>query len=329
MPFTFDAVEPFRVTNVIPREHGDARDWRARRGAGWQPTRHRDRPRPSPRPLMGDEARVAVELLKNTGGYREAVITAQGPATFAGGAGYVVTAVVEDRTVVQYLRIVPGGAYLRFLARGQTSAMQSRRGRRSRRSPSPSSRTSSRSLKGSSDCRHDGPPTAVYRAKHAYPRLHRQGPRGAHGLDFGRGSASARSSRSWASRSSTAMTVEPSLLPQHGRLVRPAAVSLGCRRANGDRSRVKRARPRAARCSWSRSAPTGARTASTLHDNLHATDTRAYVEKHFEVVADRRRRLEEERRRAARPRDRRQRHSARGVLLADAASSWATRSPAS
>ena len=63
--------------------------------------------------------------MKNTGGLQEATVTAQGPATFAGGAGYVVTAVVEDRTVVQYLRIVPGGAYLRFLARGQTSAMQS------------------------------------------------------------------------------------------------------------------------------------------------------------------------------------------------------------
>ncbi len=74
--------------------------------------------------IMGDEARVAVELLKNTAGFREAVVTAQSPATFAGGAGYVITAVIEDRTVVQYLRIVPGGAYLRLLARGPTAAIQ-------------------------------------------------------------------------------------------------------------------------------------------------------------------------------------------------------------
>jgi hypothetical protein len=73
---------------------------------------------------MGDEPRVAVEVLKSTGEFREATITSQGPATFAGGAGYVVTAVVEDRTVVQYLRIVPGGAYLRLLARGQTGPME-------------------------------------------------------------------------------------------------------------------------------------------------------------------------------------------------------------
>jgi hypothetical protein len=32
--------------------------------------------------------------------------------------------VVEDRTAVQYLRILSGGTYLRFLARGTTSAMK-------------------------------------------------------------------------------------------------------------------------------------------------------------------------------------------------------------
>ena len=74
---------------------------------------------------MGDEARVAVDLLRNTGGYREATITAQGPAMFAGGQGYMVTATIEDRTAVQYLRIVAGGGYLRLLARGRTSAVQS------------------------------------------------------------------------------------------------------------------------------------------------------------------------------------------------------------
>ena len=124
MPFTFEAVEPFRVTNVIPRSTvtlGLA--GRGEAPGGRQPVIIIGRG--ESQAAMGEEARVAVELLKNTGGCREATITAQGPATFAGGAGYVVTAVVEDRTVVQYLRIVPGGAYLRFLARGQTGAMQS------------------------------------------------------------------------------------------------------------------------------------------------------------------------------------------------------------
>ena len=43
---------------------------------------------------------------------------------FAGGNGYRLTAVIEDRVAVQYLRIVSGGGYIRLFARGTTSAMQ-------------------------------------------------------------------------------------------------------------------------------------------------------------------------------------------------------------
>jgi hypothetical protein len=119
MPFTFRAVEPYVVDDIIPRQavtlevEGDDAQPVIVIGYGRSQA------------LMGDEARVAIELLRNTGGYREAQITAQGPAAFAGGNGYVVTAVVENRTVVQYLRIVPGGGYLRLLARGETGAVQS------------------------------------------------------------------------------------------------------------------------------------------------------------------------------------------------------------
>jgi hypothetical protein len=122
LPFTFDAVEPFKVTNVIDRNTVTLGTGNDNAAASTQPVIIIGRGQSQA--LMGDEPRVAVELLKNTGGLREAAITAQSATTFAGGPGYVVTAVVGDRTVVQYLRIVPGGAYLRLLARGQTAAMQ-------------------------------------------------------------------------------------------------------------------------------------------------------------------------------------------------------------
>jgi hypothetical protein len=118
LPFTFRAVEPYSIAEVIQRQaarlevEGDAAQPAIVIGYGRSQA------------LMGDEARVAVELLRGTGGYREAQITAQEAVPFAGGDGYVVTAVVENRTVVQYLRIIPGGGYLRLLARGDTSAMQ-------------------------------------------------------------------------------------------------------------------------------------------------------------------------------------------------------------
>lgn len=123
LPFTFEAIEPFQVTDVIARSTVTLAVPGAREASGRQPVIVIGRGQSQA--MMGDEARVAVELLRGTSGFREATITAQGPTTFAGGAGYVVTAVVADRTVVQYLRIVPGGLYLRLLARGQTSAMQS------------------------------------------------------------------------------------------------------------------------------------------------------------------------------------------------------------
>lgn len=122
LSFTFDVVEPFRVARVQGRNTVTLEA-----GAADEPSERRAVlviGRGDSRAAMGDEARVAVELLKATAGFRDAEITAQNPVPFAGGAGYWVTAVVADRSVVQYLRIVPGGAYLRLLARGPTSAIE-------------------------------------------------------------------------------------------------------------------------------------------------------------------------------------------------------------
>ena len=119
LPFLFSAVEPFAVKDVINRQ---AVNLEVKGGDRAQPTITIGSGRSQA--LMGEEARVAVELIKNTGGYREAQITSQEPATFAGGKGYRVTAVIEDRTAVQYLRIVSGGGYIRLFARGTTTAMQ-------------------------------------------------------------------------------------------------------------------------------------------------------------------------------------------------------------
>jgi len=118
LPFVFRAVEPYVVQNVINRQAVNLEV----KNDKTQPTVTIGTGRSQA--LMGEEARVAVELLKGTGGWRDAQITVQEPATFAGGKGYRITAVVEDRTAVQYLRILSGGTYLRFLARGTASAMQ-------------------------------------------------------------------------------------------------------------------------------------------------------------------------------------------------------------
>jgi len=73
---------------------------------------------------MGQEAQIAVELLQSTPGFRAAEITSQAPAEFAGGMGYVVRGAVEDRGVVQYLRVVPGGFVMRLVARGKSTNLE-------------------------------------------------------------------------------------------------------------------------------------------------------------------------------------------------------------
>jgi hypothetical protein len=117
LPFTLRAVEPFRVATISARTTVTLE------------TEEEDGPvivigRGASQALMGEEARVSVDVLKTTGGFQEAEIGEQGPAPFAGGNGYRVSAVVKDRTVVQYVRILPGGYYLRFLARGETEALE-------------------------------------------------------------------------------------------------------------------------------------------------------------------------------------------------------------
>src|SRR6187455_1294319 len=90
LPFVFRAVEPYFVQNVINRQavNLEVKDDKS------QPTVTIGTGRSQA--LLGEEARVAVDLLKGTGGWRDAQITAQEPATFAGGKGYRITAAVED-----------------------------------------------------------------------------------------------------------------------------------------------------------------------------------------------------------------------------------------
>lgn len=122
LPFTFRAAPPFRVTDVRARSSATLSAAPAAAGAAAEPVIVIGRGNSGA--ALGEEPQVAIDLLQNTSGLRDAVITSAEPAPFAGGTGFVVHASVGQRTIVQYLRIVPGGAYVRFLARGETAAMQ-------------------------------------------------------------------------------------------------------------------------------------------------------------------------------------------------------------
>jgi hypothetical protein len=70
------------------------------------------------------EARQAAEkMLRSLGGFADAQIKEQATKPFAGGEGQYIAAVAGDRTVLQYLRVLPGGSLIRLVARGDSAAI--------------------------------------------------------------------------------------------------------------------------------------------------------------------------------------------------------------
>jgi hypothetical protein len=71
--------------------------------------------------LPSESAKTAEQALK--GMAANAVIKERATVPFAGGQGAYLSAVVEKRTVLLYLRVQPGGTYLQLLAVGDTAEM--------------------------------------------------------------------------------------------------------------------------------------------------------------------------------------------------------------
>jgi hypothetical protein len=71
--------------------------------------------------LPSESAKTAERSLKTMAA--NAVIKERATVPFAGGQGAYVSAVVENRTVFLFLRVLPGGTYLQLLAVGETAAM--------------------------------------------------------------------------------------------------------------------------------------------------------------------------------------------------------------
>jgi hypothetical protein len=122
MSFSFSVVEPFHVMDLRGRDLvtlviGDGSD--ATRS---QPTIVIERA--LSRAELGDEPRIAAELVRGVGGFRDAELVEQRPTQFAGDDAYFIAAAFEGRTLVQYLLVLPGGAYLRLVARGDAGVME-------------------------------------------------------------------------------------------------------------------------------------------------------------------------------------------------------------
>jgi hypothetical protein len=74
-----------------------------------------------------DNEQVNEREMRSVPGFREAPVTERRNTPFAGGTGNFISAVANGRTLIQFVRVLPGGSLMRMLATGDTPAIEGAR----------------------------------------------------------------------------------------------------------------------------------------------------------------------------------------------------------
>ena len=125
LPFTFRAVAPFRTVDAMPGTAAILSTADRADPAGRRPMIVIGKVATGASPA--EVAQTNERELRNMPGFKDAPILEQKPAEFAGGEGHFISAAADGKTVLQFLRVVPGGSYVRLLASGETSAIEDAR----------------------------------------------------------------------------------------------------------------------------------------------------------------------------------------------------------
>jgi hypothetical protein len=122
LQFTFEPSPPFRIFDTMANAGVSLASFDGTDRTGLKPVIAITRASTNSAPA--ETAQTAVRLFKNTSGFAEAEINEERAAEFAGGAGYYVSGVAGERALRQYIRVLPGGNYVRLIARGETAALE-------------------------------------------------------------------------------------------------------------------------------------------------------------------------------------------------------------
>ncbi|NEQ53309.1 MAG: hypothetical protein F6K11_24770 [Leptolyngbya sp. SIO3F4] len=121
LPFSFQTVDPFEVSEVIG---GSAALLSTEKGpdpTGLKPiviiTRGQNVI------YSQNAAEISEGLLRGTRGFSLAEIVREEPVDFAGGSGYFIEAKMDEITVMQYAHVPENGRYIRLLATGERSRL--------------------------------------------------------------------------------------------------------------------------------------------------------------------------------------------------------------
>jgi hypothetical protein len=119
LSFTFEAAAPFHVTDAPDGYTASLATFDGADPTGEKPVASIRRLRTSA--LPSESARLAQQVLSQMAA--NAAIQEQMPVTFVGGQGYYLAAVAGNRTILQFLRVLPGGTFIQLVAVGETQAM--------------------------------------------------------------------------------------------------------------------------------------------------------------------------------------------------------------
>lgn len=122
LPFKFEVVEPFRAADVLPGNQALLTSFEGTDRSGNKPmiligtasTSATSRETPA----------TAERVLRNMAGFADAEITEREVVPFAGSEGYLIVGAAGGRTLVQFMRVLSNGTYIRLVARGETSAIE-------------------------------------------------------------------------------------------------------------------------------------------------------------------------------------------------------------
>ena len=125
LPFKFEASPPFHTADVMP---GSAVILATLDGVdpqGKKPLVVIGKVPTSASPA--DNEQVNEREMRSVPGFREAPVTERRNTPFAGGSGNYISAAANGRTVIQFIRVLPGGSLVRLLATGDTPAIEGAR----------------------------------------------------------------------------------------------------------------------------------------------------------------------------------------------------------
>lgn len=122
LSFTFKAVPPFHTVDVVNEGSAMLATFEGADPSAAKPILVISRAGTNASPA--DAPQMSERLIRGMTEFKEARVTEQKPATFAGGDGYFIAAVGGDLGILQFTRVLPGGRYVRLFARGEPSALE-------------------------------------------------------------------------------------------------------------------------------------------------------------------------------------------------------------